>query len=39
MTAMNTKKPKKQTASPLFPAGLIDQLLTTAQNKDAEDSW
>jgi hypothetical protein len=33
---MTTKKPKKQKASPPFPVELIDQLLATVQNKDAE---
>jgi putative transposase len=33
---MTTKKPKKQKAPPPFPVELIDQLLATVQNKDAE---
>ncbi|MDB5794535.1 MAG: family transposase, partial [Noviherbaspirillum sp.] len=33
---MTTKKPKKQKAPALFPVELIDQLLATVQNKDAE---
>jgi hypothetical protein len=33
---MTTKKPKKQKAPTLFPVELIDQLLATVQNKDAE---
>jgi transposase-like protein len=34
--AMTTKKPKKQKAAPPFPVELIDQLLASVQNKDAE---
>lgn len=34
--AMSTKKPKNQKAPSPFPVELIDQLLATAQNKDAE---
>jgi transposase-like protein len=33
---MTIKKPKKQKAPPPFPVELIDQLLATVQNKDAE---
>lgn len=33
---MTTKKPKKAKAPPPFPVELIDQLLATVQNKDAE---
>jgi len=34
--AMTTKKTRKQKAAPPFPVELIDQLLATVQNKDAE---
>jgi transposase-like protein len=34
--AMTTTKPKKRKAPPPFPVELIDQLLATVQNKDAE---
>jgi hypothetical protein len=33
---MTTKKPKKQKAVPPFPVEMIDQLLATVQDKDAE---